>query len=117
MLWNGNNENIWGYADWGWQERLDGRTWGAGYYFDLLPADRGRARPDAGPTAPGSPWSLTTAHHPNDPRTAPCTSGTSGTSVDYTAYRDYVPRFVAEFGFQGPPAWSTLTPRRVTTSR
>jgi beta-mannosidase len=29
--------------------------------------------------------------------------------VDYTSYRHYTPRFVAEFGFQGPPAWSTLT--------
>ncbi len=28
---------------------------------------------------------------------------------DYTAYADWSPRFVAEFGFQGPPAWSTLT--------
>jgi beta-mannosidase len=29
--------------------------------------------------------------------------------VDYTHYRDYPARFVSEFGFQGPPAWSTLT--------
>ena len=29
--------------------------------------------------------------------------------VDYTTYRKYKPRFVSEFGFQGPPAWSTLT--------
>ncbi len=28
---------------------------------------------------------------------------------DYTAYADWRPRFVAEFGYQGPPAWSTLT--------
>jgi beta-mannosidase len=28
--------------------------------------------------------------------------------VDYTVYRSYSPRFVAEFGWQGPPAWSTL---------
>jgi beta-mannosidase len=28
--------------------------------------------------------------------------------VDYTAYRDHVPRFCSEFGFQGPPAWATL---------
>jgi beta-mannosidase len=28
--------------------------------------------------------------------------------LDYTAYRRYVPRFVAEFGFQGPPTWATL---------
>src|SRR3546814_15438149 len=28
--------------------------------------------------------------------------------VDYSHYRDYQPRFASEFGFQGPPAWSTL---------
>jgi beta-mannosidase len=28
---------------------------------------------------------------------------------DYTAYREWTPRFVSEFGFQGPPSWSTLT--------
>jgi beta-mannosidase len=27
---------------------------------------------------------------------------------DYTGYRDYVPRFAAEFGYQAPPAFSTL---------
>ena len=32
----GNNENLWGYEDWGWKERLDGRTWGALYYYELL---------------------------------------------------------------------------------
>ena len=48
VLWNGNNENIWGYFDWGWHERLQGRTWGAGFYFDLLPrvcAELDPARP------------------------------------------------------------------------
>ena len=27
---------------------------------------------------------------------------------DYEVYRRYVPRFSSEFGFQGPPTWSTL---------
>ncbi|WP_284253624.1 hypothetical protein [Pseudolysinimonas kribbensis] len=27
---------------------------------------------------------------------------------DYPHYRDYRPRFVSEFGWQGPPTWSTL---------
>ncbi len=30
-------------------------------------------------------------------------------SRDYRHYRDYDARFVSEFGYQGPPAWSTLT--------
>jgi beta-mannosidase len=29
--------------------------------------------------------------------------------LDYTEYRRHTPRFVSEFGFQGPPAWATLT--------
>lgn len=29
--------------------------------------------------------------------------------VDYRHYRDYPARFVSEFGFQGPAAWSTLS--------
>ena len=29
--------------------------------------------------------------------------------LDYRHYRDYPARFVSEMGFQGPPAWSTLT--------
>ena len=30
-------------------------------------------------------------------------------SLDWATYREVRPRFVAEFGWQGPPAWSTLT--------
>ena len=45
---------------------------------------------------------------PTTPTTAPTTSGTSGTGVDYTHYRDDVPRFCSEFGFQGPATWATL---------
>jgi beta-mannosidase len=29
--------------------------------------------------------------------------------VDYTGYREHLPRFAAEFGYQGPPTWATLT--------
>ena len=65
------------------------------------------------PTRPYTPGQPVLASRPTATRTtrrtARCTSGTSGTSVDYTAYRDYSPRFVAEFGFQGPPTWATLT--------
>jgi beta-mannosidase len=32
VIWNGNNENIWGYVEWGWRPRLGDRTWGNGYY-------------------------------------------------------------------------------------
>mgnify|MGYP002226836760 FL=1 len=29
--------------------------------------------------------------------------------ADYTVYAQYIPRFADEFGYQAPPAWSTLT--------
>ncbi|MEX0775868.1 MAG: glycoside hydrolase family 2 TIM barrel-domain containing protein [Phycisphaeraceae bacterium] len=112
VLWNGCNENLWGYRDWGWQKSglLKGRTWGPGYYFDLLP----RIVKELDPTRPywaASPWSgdadVDAGIHPNDPdhgnmhvwAGAPHGAG----------YRRFVPRFASEFGHQGPPTWATLT--------
>ncbi|HET6534046.1 MAG TPA: glycoside hydrolase family 2 protein [Actinoplanes sp.] len=107
VLWTGNNENIWGHEDWGWKDSLDGRSWGAGYYFDLLPqvvsdVDPGR------PYWPGSPWSGSADRHPNDPAYGSMHIWDVWNTDDYTKYRSYRPRFVAEFGFQAPPAWATL---------
>ena len=71
VLWNGNNENLWGHEDWGWKAALGGRTWGRGYYLDAAPAHRRRARPRPGPTRPGSPWSGDPRRStPTTPRTA-----------------------------------------------
>ena len=36
-IWNGGNETIWGWFDWGWPERIGDRPWGLGYWPDLLP--------------------------------------------------------------------------------
>ncbi|TDC43946.1 glycoside hydrolase family 2 protein [Micromonospora sp. KC213] len=107
VLWNGNNENLPAYTDWGWQDGLQGRSWGIGYYADLLPRLVAELDPTR-PYAPGSPYS---------PGDLPPNGADHGTRhewdvwnvVDYTHYRDHVPRFCAEFGFQGPPTWATLT--------
>ncbi len=107
VLWNGNNENIWGFWDWGWQEPLAGRSWGEGYYLDLLPRVVAEVDPTR-PYWPGSPYSGTPDVHPNDPRHATVHIWDVWNEVDYTAYRDYRPRFVAEFGFQAPPTHATL---------
>jgi beta-mannosidase len=107
VLWNGCNENIWGFADWGWQSRLDGKTWGFGYYTDVLPGIVAALDPGR-PYSAGSPWSGSTDLHPNDPSHGTTHIWDVWNEVDYTVYRDYRPRFVAEFGWQGPPAWSTL---------
>ncbi|MFY1668981.1 glycoside hydrolase family 2 protein [Plantactinospora sp. WMMB334] len=107
VLWFGNNENIWGWHDWGWQAELAGRSWGAGYYFELLPgivADLDPARP----YWPGSPWSGRPEIHPNDPAHGSTHIWTVWNQLDYLHYRDYLPRFVAEFGWQGPASYATL---------
>ncbi|SOD62356.1 beta-mannosidase [Streptomyces zhaozhouensis] len=110
-LWNGGNENLWGYMDWGWQEELNGATWGLGYYTDLFPRvvaelDPDRPYADGSPYSPGHDLAVT---HPNDQDHGTRHEWQVWNRVDYTAYRDHTPRFCSEFGFQGPPTWATLT--------
>jgi beta-mannosidase len=108
VLWNGNNENLWGYVEWGWRAPLAGRSWGDGYYTELLPAIVAELDPRT-PYSPGSPFSFVKYAHPNDPRSGTMHIWDVWNSRDYRHYRDYDARFVSEFGFQGPPAYSTLT--------
>ncbi|MER7165501.1 glycoside hydrolase family 2 TIM barrel-domain containing protein [Micromonospora sp. NPDC000207] len=114
VLWTGNNENIWGWHDWGWQEQLAGRTWGRGYYLDLLPRIVAELDPTR-PYWPGSPWSGREDLHPNDPAHGTMHIWDVWNTHDYTRYREYVPRFLAEFGYQAPPAYATL--RRALTDQ
>ncbi len=112
VMWNGSNENIWGREEWGWGPRLGDRDWGLGYYLDLLPRlvtelDPGR------PYTPSSPFSPERtdggeAYYPNDPAHGSTHLWETWNRQDYPVYRDYTPRFVGEFGWQGPPTWSTL---------
>ncbi len=108
VLWNGNNENIWGYVEWNWRTALAGRSWGDGYYTELLPAIVAELDPRT-PYSPGSPYSFAKYHHPNDHRSGTTHIWDVWNAIDYSHYRDYPARFVSEFGFQGPAAWSTLT--------
>ncbi|GAA2494389.1 glycoside hydrolase family 2 protein [Streptomyces gobitricini] len=107
VLWNGNNENLWGFRDWDWEPALAGDSWGEGYYLGLLP----RIVAELDPTRPytaGSPWSGSWDHHPNDTRHGTHHSWEVWNRQDYAEYRSSVPRFVAEFGWQAPPALATL---------
>ncbi|WNV88159.1 glycosyl hydrolase 2 galactose-binding domain-containing protein [Umezawaea sp. Da 62-37] len=106
-LWNGNNENLWGFADWGWPEQLEGRTWGLGYYTELLPSIVAELDPTRH-YSPGSPYSPGDVH-PNDPDHGTRHEWEVWNRIDYAHYLDHVPRFCSEFGFQGPPTWTTLT--------
>ena len=107
VLWNGNNENLWGHADWDWREELGDRSWGRGYYLELLPkivAERDPTRP----YWPGSPYSGRHDLHPNDDRYGTMHLWDAWNEQDYTSYQQHAPRFAAEFGHQAPPTYATL---------
>lgn len=108
VMLNGNNENVWGHIEWGWQGRLEGRTWGAGYYYEVFPAIVAELAPHVVYT-PGSPFSPDTTMHPNDELNGTTHMWEHWNREDYPGYREHRPRFVAEFGWQGPPTWATLT--------
>lgn len=109
-LWNGGNETMWGYRDWGWREEMDVRPWGHGYYTELLP----RLVAQLDPTrfycanSPYNPHHPIDALHPNDENHGTRHEWQVWNELDYTAYRDHVPRFCSEFGFQAPPTMATL---------
>ncbi len=106
-IWNGNNENLVGWYDWGWQEPLAGRSWGKGFYLDLLPRIVAELDPTR-PYVPGSPSSATFEEHPDDDASGCVHEWDVWNGADYTHYRQRRPRFVSEFGFQGPATWATL---------
>lgn len=108
VILNGNNENIWGYQEWNWQLRLDGKTWGSYYYYDYFPSLVAELAPHVAYT-PGSPFSPDREARQNDEHQGSMHIWDLWNQKDYPHYRDYRPRFVAEFGWQGPPTWSTLT--------
>jgi beta-mannosidase len=110
VLWNGGNENIWGHEDWDWKAPLGDLTWGAAYYYELFPkilaeVDPTRPYSDGSPYSPGfTPEEV----HPNDPNHGTHHQWDVWNRVDYAHYRDDVPRFPSEFGFQGPATWATM---------
>lgn len=108
VLFNGNNENLEGFGEWGWPLLLDGATWGGHYYHELFPALVAELAPHV-PYIPGSPFSPGEVSRPNDPKHGPVHIWDLWNERDWVDYRNYTPRFVAEFGWQGPPTWSTLT--------
>jgi beta-mannosidase len=112
-VWNGCNENIWAYRDWGWKDHKDviGHTWGKGFYFDLLPSVCNELTPSI-PYWAGSPWS---GDYDVD-NGVPPNAATHGNKhvweawfkEDYAVYRKFAPRFCSEFGFQGPANFATI---------
>ncbi|TQJ30449.1 glycosyl hydrolase 2 galactose-binding domain-containing protein [Microbacterium sp. SLBN-146] len=108
ILWNGNNENLWLHEEKNWADMEGGTlTWGERYYREWLPEIVAELDPSR-PYSAGSPWSGSWVHHPNDPDHETMHSWEVWNEVDYVDYRTTRPRFMAEFGWQSPPAWRTL---------
>ncbi|MEA2735913.1 MAG: beta-mannosidase [Humisphaera sp.] len=115
-IWNGCNENIWAYRDWGWKDQLKDatggqRTWGLNYYLDLLP----RIVKELTPTVPywaASPWSgdpdPDNGIHPNADTHGNMHVWKPWNHANYDAYREFQPRFASEFGFQGPATFASI---------
>lgn len=107
VVWCGGNETVLGRHHWGWTDQIGERGWGAHYYLDVLPGVLARLDPTR-PYVPNSPWSGALDADP--------TTDTHGLShlwdawneADYAHYRDHDPSFVAEMGWCGPAAWTTL---------
>jgi beta-mannosidase len=119
VLWCGGNECVWAHDAWGnapgerpWKERLAGKTWGKGYYFDLLPRLLKELDPSR-PYWPNSPWAGDAESATRNPH-----SVIAPNSADHgdrhtwdlrgEAYRKLVPRFCSEFGHQSPSDYATL---------
>jgi len=107
VLWNGNNENLWGFFDWNWKEKIGDRGWGLTYYLGVLPSVVKELDPTR-PYWPGSPFSGSMEIHPLDDRHGNKHIWDAWNQVDYKIYRAYTPRFVSEFGHQAPATFSTL---------
>ncbi|WP_328468444.1 glycoside hydrolase family 2 protein [Actinoplanes sp. NBC_00393] len=108
ITWNGNNENLWLRGAHGWADDPGGDlSWGEGFYLTTLPEIVAELDPTR-PYQAGSPWSGSWEHEPNDPDHQTFHSWEVWNRQDYLHYRDSKPRFVAEFGWQAPPAWRTL---------
>jgi beta-mannosidase len=108
VVWNGANECLLGWEDWGWRRQVRDRAWGEGYYREVLPAAVAAHAPGAVYVA-GSPVASEPGVHPQVPGDGPVHLWDPWNLFDYAHYRDEIPRFVAEFGYQAPATRQTLT--------
>ena len=80
--------------------------------LDILPGIVAAVDPTR-PYWPGSPYSGNPDLHPNDPAHGTTHIWDVWNTHDYRHYATYQPRFLAEFGFQAPPAYADPAPRRL----
>lgn len=120
VIWNGCNENLWGYCSWEydgnkWSDIIGDRKWGLGYYFDMLPRVVQSYAPDtaywaASPSNGGTREDFERMDlHPND-------NAHGNRHIwdvwhgpgHYLGYLKHYPRFCSEFGFHGQPTWTAI---------
>ncbi|GAA1511471.1 beta-mannosidase [Agromyces terreus] len=112
-IWCGGNECVWGHEEWGWEDTLgEHRTWGAGFYTELLPSIVADLDPTR-PYLPNSPWSTLPGAKANDQASGPAHLWDIWNNRDFAEYRSSDPAFVSEMGWCAPPAATTL--RKVIT--
>ena len=122
IVWNGSNENYVAYSEWGGYKqalRDDDRKpnaygygekpWGDYYYSELFPSLLAELDPGRSVYLPSSPMAFTPFVSANMDTDGTMHIWDAWNRADYTVYAQYAPRFADEFGYQAPPAFSTLT--------
>lgn len=120
VVWNGSNENYVAYSEWGGFKqslRDDDRAkneygygekpWGDYYYSELFPQLLEELNPTTVYLA-SSPMSFSKQVGANLDTDGTIHIWDVWNREDYRKYAEYTPRFADEFGYQAPPAWSTL---------
>ena len=100
VIWNGGNENLWGFEDWGWQETLDGRP---GARATTTTSSR-RSWPSSTRRAPTPPAARPprAGVHPNDPDHGTHHEWEVWNRVDYTALPRRHPPLLLRVRLPGP---------------
>ncbi len=105
VLWCGNNENLWGFEEWGYDNKFEGLHLGARLYFFDFPKICAQEDPST-PYIPSSPH--------GGPKANSKTAGDvhiwnvwSGWQ-DFRQYEKSQGKFVSEFGFQSAPHIKTV---------
>ncbi len=105
VLWCGNNENNWGFDEWGYNHMHNGEHLGNTLYLHDLPRVCAQEDPSR-PYWPSSPYGGSKAN--SDEAGDRHVWNVWSNWVDYKGYLTDKSRFVSEFGFQAAPDPKTI---------
>ncbi len=105
VLWCGNNENNWGFEEWGYNHKHNGEHLGNVLYLQDLPRICAEEDPSR-PYWPSSPYGGSKAN--SDEAGDRHVWNVWSNWVDYKGYLADKSRFVSEFGFQAAPDPKTI---------